>query len=211
MVAKALDLDLLIRDVSSRVMIAIWGGKVVSGYLNAPFGISGSAEYDSLFDTSAKLAGVNKFLKVLSGAAGVFTGKGVSNRQAKLLEETFKTWQGSTGPAFSVSLIFVALRKDDDVRDNVSKLLYAVYPSIQLATMTAPLGYTAINRDKAKGVSTVSVGKWFKASNQIITSVDFSFSQECLASGRPLYAEGTVSFEPYRMFSNDEVAQMIKG
>ena len=54
------------------------------------------------------------------------------------------------------------------------------------------------------GYMDVAIGKWFKATKQILLSVDFEFSSEVISSGRPLYATGKITFEPFRLISNKE-------
>lgn len=83
--------------------------------------------------------------------------------------------------------------------------------------LTAPNGYKSllgtvelgrfgrtIEQSGVEGTCTVTIGKWFRALNQILLSADFDISRATLPSGVPLYAEGKITFEPYRMITDEE-------
>lgn len=83
--------------------------------------------------------------------------------------------------------------------------------------LTAPNGYKSllgtveqgvfsrnVEQSGVEGTCTVTIGKWFRALNQILLSADFDISRATLPSGVPLYAEGKITFEPYRMITDEE-------
>jgi hypothetical protein len=83
--------------------------------------------------------------------------------------------------------------------------------------LTAPNGYRSVlgalqagqftrstSESGVEGTCTVTIGKWFRALNQILLSADFDISRATLPSGVPLYAEGKITFEPYRMITDEE-------
>ena len=57
---------------------------------------------------------------------------------------------------------------------------------------------------QVQGTCTVVIGKWFRALNQIIIAADFDFSRTTTVAGSPLFCEGKITFEPYRMITEDE-------
>lgn len=83
--------------------------------------------------------------------------------------------------------------------------------------LTAPNGYKSllgtveqgvfsrnVEQSGVEGTCTVTIGKWFRALNQILLSADFDISRATLPNGVPLYAEGKITFEPYRMITDEE-------
>ena len=79
--------------------------------------------------------------------------------------------------------------------------------------MLAPLGYIAGDpRDSSKGKGTFSVkiGEWFHARNCVMKTVNFTFSEQTLKSGRPLYATGTIEFEPHQTLTFKEFESFIR-
>jgi hypothetical protein len=129
----------------------------------------------------------------------------------RTIQQSVKIWNGSDLPVFTVKLIFVALAEDDDVRENVAQLMQSVAPptaSFGSTFLTPPLGYQPSGL-KASGVISVAIGSWFEGHNFVMNNVNFTFSAETIASGNPLYAEGTISFTPYRIISASELSGYI--
>lgn len=130
----------------------------------------------------------------------------------RTLEQSIKLWTGSSLPIFSVKMIFVAVREDQDVTGLAASLFAAAAPlkNIQAGAsfIKPPLGYAVSGINAQSGTFSVELGNngqgaWFSASNQVMTDVNFTFSKETIANGNPLYAEGTISFTPFRIVTAD--------
>jgi hypothetical protein len=174
------------------------------------FAIGGANEFQSLFE----LASQQTLQNALNMGKGVFDA--ISGRlgsdvtfpdiRLKQLAQTKLSWVTSATPVFVVQMLFVALRPEDDVRKDVMDLQKAVFPVIDGETITPPIG---AHRDTGK--FQVSLGKWFRAPNQVIRKVEFVFSKELASPSKktsfpsPLYAVGAVTFSPYQMPSADVI------
>lgn len=103
--------------------------------------------------------------------------------------------------------------------------------AIRKMGMVAPFGYnpTWENGGELKNKCSISIGKWFRATNLIISSIDnIEFSKEVVApylgddsvkrkvegptlydndNGYPLYAKCSITFEPYRPISAKEFSE----
>lgn len=137
-----------------------------------------------------------------------------SNFSVGNVTQTLEFWSSSEKPQFSINILFVALKETDDVRKLVAPLYDTVYPQFGklgfARTTSAPLGYRPFaGGSNALGTIDVQIGTWFTATQQIMKRVDFTFSKETIASGNPLYAYGTISFQPYRMISAEELRKYI--
>jgi len=189
------------------------------GWMEGNRQIGGGNEFSTPLDVSIQNEKLNRIIKVVKAVGGI---------QPKLFVQTTKTWESSQTPNFTINMTFVAIRKDDDVRVPVRSLLSTVYPVGTYGFMSAPLGYKlgAIEALKklvsgqgkkaaAQVVTPVGtifceIGRWFRAPNQVARSVDFTFSKEVHSNGTPLYASGSISFEPFRAISFDEIDQYIR-
>jgi hypothetical protein len=215
-----LDIQRMIANDNYKVLIAGLGGPALQGFLQEDMQFSGGNNYNNAFESEAqqRLTDVaNRALPALSGVVNAFGGDVPSAQFAlKSFEQTTESWTGSAKPSFPMKLTFVALKPDDDVRVHVQKIMAAVMPvegklSSIGSVIQAPLKYgpqlTAKNKKLAlsvEGTLTVAVGKWFRAMGQIIRSANTTYSRQVIASGLPLYATVSLTFEPYRMISYDE-------
>jgi hypothetical protein len=172
------------------------------------FSISGAANYETLMEqnlaqTFVEQKGMGK------GKAVAAIQKG-TQFQFKSLEQSRLSYASSERLQFSMELLFVAIKSTDDPRVQASAFLEGCYPR-ELAGVfgiTPPWGY---DWKKPSGVMGVKIGKWFSAPNQVLTRAEFNFSKEVVRSGCPLYAQGSVSFEPYKQVSSDELLKFFVG
>lgn len=176
------------------------------------FASGGSNEFQSLFEI-ASAQNLQNALSVLKaavdkGAETVGSDFKLPDIRLKKVEHTRLTWITSSTPLFVVQMLFIALEPGDDVRKEVVNLQRAVYPEIKGNTVNPPLG---ISESIKKGQFNVSIGKWFRAVNQVIRKVEFVYSREMVSPGTtvdfptPLYAIGSVTFSPYEMPSAKDV------
>lgn len=209
-----LDLDALKDNPNAHVLVT--GPNVrVRGLITAPLSISAASRYTNVLESQAQESLSDKISGGLGAAGAALSVMGAGNLAGSIpsftlrtAEQSADTYQTSERPSFTVELIFVALRSNDDVRIPVSKLYKATMPTFSKQGaanfLQAPLGYQSKGMS-AQGTCAVRVGTWFQATWQLIKNVSFTFSREVTVNGYPLYASGSITFEPYRMISVDEL------
>ena len=201
------EIDKLRKTANTRIIFALPGSTptVIAYMVSDTFSINGEASYETAFEQSiarslAQKVGAEKLLNV---------GKKVLQVQTKNQALTRLSWTGSSKPTFALELMFVAIRKGEDPRRQVSAFLEGVYPTeVTLGMLGAPWGYSPI---KKTGMFAVSIGNWFKATNQVLKSVDFNVSKETIETGMPLYASGNISFEPYQDITVSDIKSYFPG
>ena len=191
-----------------RVVIILADGTAISGFLTSEFSVEGKANYGSPADMSSQDS-MNQMLgkgqMLMNTAASWFGSSGTGGQiQLKSLSQTIASWQGTEKPSFSVSMMIPALKKGDNILNSTVKLLQAIYPT-GTDLLRAPNGY-APSRSSAKGVSSIKIGSWFNAQNQIIESVSEVFSMQEVENGSPLYSNVVVGFSPWRSLNADDIA-----
>ncbi len=212
------DIETLYKTPSTKIVLWLPTGKkrekLVAFMKQGSFAVNGSSNYDTLFNKN-----IQEVLFQSMGRAGEFmqeTTSKLTGSKMGSLNATRLAWMSSESPEFSLELLFIAIRKDDDVTKSALTLLEGTYPTTGLkdsdlskgltetilenTVIEAPWGMTS-GTDKRVAVS---IGSWFYATRQILKSVTFNFSQECIESGLPLYAEGSITFAPDRMIDARE-------
>jgi len=205
------DIERLTSNPFSRVVLAIpqekeaTGGTTVVGWIKDPFSFGGQSEFQNP-EANAGQETLTKAVNASMSVANSFFGANARQQVIKHVGQTIQSWTGSSPPALTLPLEFVAIRPGDDPREDVKKLLRCVYPTIEGIRVIAPLGYSINPRaTTAVGSVTMTIGTWLRIPNLIVKSVDFTFSVEVISSGVPLQAEGTVMLEPYKMLSITDV------
>lgn len=131
------------------------------------------------------------------------------NRQFKTIQSTIATWTHSEKFIFTLNFRFYAFAKEDDVRVPVRRFLECVYPVFEdkvPGMVRAPNEYDFT----PKTCLSVRVGRWFKTPPLfIVKRATWDFSKETITGGNPLYVEGSVTFEAYRMLSAEEVSGFL--
>lgn len=227
--AKKFDITNLIAQSNNKVSIVGPGlTEARGGRLAAP-GVTGIMLNEmnlSVSNDFGSLVNPNKTLDELSGTIGKLAtttasffdndklGDFIQNLAPRTLLHTVSTWAGSSKPTFPINLLFLRVRAEDNIAQQVKSLYRTVLPTkainlpIQgrttLTTVRAPLGYFPTSENTAEGTLTLQVGQWFRATNLVARSVDFTFSKEVSTDGFPLYASGTIILEPFRMITYDE-------
>lgn len=205
------------------------GGSRVQGIMTGDFSIGSGAAWNTPLNSTA-LESISATLNIGKDAfqaAANKLGYSVdlgSQIQLKSLNQTVNFWTGSERPQFTVELMFISLVRGFDVRDHVLNLFKAVMPNQGKAIsvlgsnidvlLNAPLGYNPLT---GAGTFSVQLGTWFRARNQVMKSVNFTFSQEMVPLNgdagfvnatkfAPLYAKGSITFEPYRDITYSDFA-----
>jgi hypothetical protein len=198
-------LDIL-KVVNSKYSLVKVSGSGVSleGVLQNDLGVSGQNDFDTGFMGSEMFQGVLEKKAELQRTITLGTGGAAGADTSGTIQEMTKlNWTGSQKPLFTVEIALVAL-KDDATYDVVKKSMQAmkcVYPNKKLGVFEAPLGY---NPGNAAGTLNLTIGKWFRARNLVMRSANFTYSRVCLKSGKPLYALGSVTLEPYQAITYGE-------
>lgn len=215
-----LDIEAIAQNENFKVTFVLPKCGTVQGFLRSEFTVAGATEYGDPF-ASQYLEKGNQLVAV----GGQILDKGFSamGKDSKFssyrlgnLEDTMASWTKSPKPQFSVSMIFVTIKPEDNITASVTTLLKSVYPTRALKGfgLAAPMGYHAPggkqNPLKIEGTATVQIGKWFRAYGQLIKTVTPIFSKEVTKIGKPLYAAVDVSFEPWRLVTNEEVMEFFR-
>lgn len=189
----------------------------VLGYSLSDFAVSGGNQYESFSNAIDNLASgalgqtVGSVVsKARSGIKSIETISTIIGGQSQFTspEETRATWSGSNLPSFQLELQFLCLDSEnpsEDVVTKVNSLMRAVYPDIGKANtlnvniFKAPLGYSS--KDNNNGKFTISIGKWFQGTKMVIENISFTYGKELNRNGKPIYANGAITFRPYKMIS----------
>lgn len=196
------DVDKLFANPYSKVLIYTPKG-TVKGFLQEPFVIGGTSEFNSAFESSLQ----NKLSEQLNAgklAMNSLFGTKFAQTQMKSLMQTIASWTGSQKPTFSLNLFFPAYRPDHDCTTFARILLRGVYPTGK-NILKAPYDYAPEALEEPDGTCTVKIGLWFEAQYQILRTVTMTASKECMESGNPLYCEVAITFEPFRMINAEEL------
>ncbi len=199
---KHLFIDDLDNQHQNRLQIA--GAVSLYGYVNEDgFSVSGSANYESKYDRMIQDSPIGKIIN----SEGAQFAKNFFGLQLKSLASTAVGYVDSQNPEFQIQVILVATSEAKEAKnyDNARKALASVYPdTISMGgiqgIITPPNGFQIDNRTENSRV-TVEIGEWFRATYQVITNVQFTFSKEVTPRGYPLYITGTISFMPDRQIS----------
>lgn len=229
--AGRFELDKVLSNSKARVLIALPNNKTITSFMTAPLSLGGANEFTKPFDSDAvksldiksrMLAQASTagggLLSDVAGSIGNAIGS-VTNATAavRTVFSTISTWTGSANPVFNLQLAFVALREDDDVTEPCKQLFEASLPTFTGDGLTArirpPLGYGDLgssNRSAVKGTIALQLGDWFKASMLLLNTFEFTFSEQYISSGLPLFATASATFEPYRMLSSTEMISFFR-
>jgi hypothetical protein len=209
---RTLDFEKIAANPNAQVRVV--GDSIsVEGVFVNDFQVRAGNNWNTLAESNVAQSG-NSLLQAGNLAQGMFNQlagtdlqiapKGVSLGN---LQQTAKQWTGSETPVFSLDLIFLALRSGDDVTTKVNQLYASVFPGGQtsIATLSTPLGYTVGQKAlTADGTLNIGIGRWFLAYQQVMNSVNFTFSKEITPDGGPLYARGTIEFTSFRALTYRE-------
>ena len=201
-------IDILKANADSKVIIALPGGVAVVGFTRGPFALNAGNEWN----TPDQGGGQQALSKAINGVQGFlntwFDTQAVQQR-IQHPGQTIKSWTGSNRPVFELPLMFVRVRLTDDVEKETLKLYKGVFGTTAGGGITsrfrAPLNYApAFGRAAASGTATMRIGRWFSASNLIFNTVNFNFADTPTDGGKPLWAEGSISLEPFRAITFNE-------
>lgn len=174
------------------------------GILQNDIGLSGRNNFDTGFLGSSVITGaLEKKAEIQRTVTYITGGEAGGDISGTVPELTRNNWIGSERPSFNIQVALVALK--DDEKNSVirmsNEIMKAVFPDKRGGLFTAPLRYNPGNAD---GTVTLNIGRWFSASRLVVVSADFTHSRVTLRSGRPLYALGSITLQPYQAITYRE-------
>ena len=203
-----LDITRAIDDPNIQVMILINRTEVVRAFVTADHTFSTTVNWSAPVDQVAQL-GADALISKLPPAIKSAINAVKQTTPVTSYITTIKAYVSTTGPTFTLPLFFVALKEDDDIRQNVLKITDLVYPrSVGNTLLTPPGGYlgpVGATRDEPPGLISIRIGRWFDAIRLfLISDASVTFSKEVIPSGNPLYAKMSVTFTPWKSLSANE-------
>ncbi|HEC63781.1 MAG TPA: hypothetical protein ENI23_00640 [bacterium] len=213
--APRFEIDRLQNNVNAKITISglprpKGAPATVTGFVQDNITIGGKNDYNKPGAGGAQ----QKLSQVASSVASVANifGANMGQFQIMHLSQTVNAWVGSGKPQFQIPMLFLATKESDDVRVSVARIMDATYPTrSSIVTLRAPLGYAVNPRTAAalRGTLAVRVGNYFRATRMLIIEQSFKLSKEPIRSGAPLYAEGSITIEPYRLLTAAEIKAFI--
>lgn len=173
--------------------------------------IGGGANYESLFDTSAQEALSKKLAQ-----AQQLTQLWKENIRMVTFQQTVLSYINTDKLKFSVDVALMATKPSDDILTPFVDLQKLVTPrSLSTgwsAVMQSPTDYKVeMTTGKASGTATIRYSTWFIARDQLITNVHWTPSKVVIKAGRPLFIVGQITFEPFRVITQEEMAGYFVG
>jgi hypothetical protein len=194
----------------------------VSGFIVEDFKISTSVSSSPIneLDVITKLRHFSTGANVLAGALEQSFGGTVSsiirNVQGYIPPAgtnfggtIFSTeiWDRTEKPSFTIPVVLVSTNKDVNVNETIRFLTSACQPRLGSAAnvqLIYPPKYFM------RGVD-LRVGKWFYASDLLITSTEFTISKQVTTTGQPLFAKGSISLKPRTLVTAKDVEGWFQG
>lgn len=185
---------------------------VITGYLENPFDVNTSLDWtDKLFGTD--------YANQVNQALGQFA----SDTQMLTVMDTTQQPIVSRIPEFQFSFYVIATNTDSNPMKKVLRLYEAIFPEkVNDLTVKYHWGYTpnALG-DRSNGITElqgspttgtviITIGKWFRAINMIIKSVNIQYSENIGTDGRPLWVKPTITVSPRRLPYASEFTSMFR-
>jgi hypothetical protein len=216
-----------IRD-NPDLQVRLTGGFLGDGGFNPPallmgdFAMGADAKWNSPIQELIKKHLGGGFGGLFGGITGAILNAGVAISPLSWPAiASRKNWMLSNGPAIKLPLLFVAIDGTEDVTAPVKQLAHGVFPTESstarvdftvdkkkdsYALLTAPNNYDMTGT----GTVSVSIGGWFKAMNcYVMDSMTVNFPQQYLPSGKPLYAEVSLSLSPYQTLTHAQFSSFF--
>lgn len=184
-------------------------------------GANGFTDVSAVLSELANVAGgMSKTLGAVIGAVGaVKSGLNAVNQassRSKVTDfESRLIWESSEKPQFVIEYTFYneSQSQAEGTKGALSMALAlqkAVLPSKGLPAkgrpgvfFKSPLGYkpkTGGNK-VAQGTLTLSIGKWFRASDLVVKSTNFTPSIQVMGNGHPVLVKGSITLEPSELIT----------
>lgn len=237
------DLNYLLNQTNSR--ICMWdftGNLVIDGLLNSDVAIEGSNSFSSSSSeveknsAAVQLQQYYDYAKDIASGASMFgIGSGLSTRQIRSPLQTVVDWKGSGEFSLTLSVTFICMSPDHDVRNDIHTVMRGVYPSVDFgnSVIVAPLGYAKqlnktllpsgeifdpstwdMDKYRESGIAGcwgIAIGDWFEAEPIfVMTNASITASREQTIYGSPLYASGSISVKCSQVVSWQMIGKWLK-
>ena len=218
--ASDLFLDKVFANENAKIFIGlpptIEGGKMIEGLISNPTTVQGAAKYEEFGDMFGKWSAVSDSLsKIMNQASHIFH---QAQFKVQTVSSTIENWTGCDKFRMNLSVVFIAYRKDIDVRKPATALLKCVYPSsikggntfegIPVPIIVGPMAYDATPTN----LISIKIGKWFQTPPIfLMETCSIVYSKEVIITGAPLHATVSMSFKTWRIYDADKIAQMMTG
>lgn len=193
--------------------------KDVVAYTTQDFGFTASAQWSgrnptNYMDMANKLESTGK--EIYNRTLGHKFGE-LATGMTQDVAGSLLNYQGTDDFGFILSMHFIAVKPEDDVRATLGILNEGLFPTFGegvggLQRIYAPNAFKkGSSIDSIDGAVSVEIGQWFRTKKIfVISNIDFSVSKETIFGGKPLYAKGSVSFRSARVLSIDDVKSMFR-
>ena len=199
-------------------------GISVKGIMQNELSIAGGNKFSSVRDIMGDIPIVGKVLDIKDKMGGMIK---LSGRSTMTDYESRLVYDSSTKPVFTISYKFLNLSagtsgpyasKGKRGALTMAKLLQkGVLPTKGIGVgghegifFKAPLGYTFAGKNGVQGTVSLTIGKWFVASDLVVTATNFTPSREVMRDGQPLYVTGTIDLEPYELITYNTFLSYFK-
>lgn len=184
----------------------------VTGVMSNEMPIAGGNDFQSAKDVLDSLPIVGKALAIKDSFGNVFK---LSGRSAITDFESRLVWNSSQKPQFALEYKFynasTAISTSARGAMTQAKQLQATVlptkgaPAIgrKGTFFRAPLGYKFLT-NKVSGVLSLQIGAWFRATNLLATSTNFTPSIQVMQNGQPLFVTGSITLEPFQAITYEE-------
>jgi hypothetical protein len=172
------------------------------GFRQQEFSIGGQAEYSNPFAASMQDKGLmaGAIASTVSNATGGLVDLPIVTLRNK--EQTRHHWTNSQRPSIPVNLTLVRFSlKAPSVSQVSAQILSCLYPKGGGGLLNPPGGYDA---KSGGGTWTVQIGTYFRAPLLLLINGQASFSPTSVQDGSPLYANLSLTFEPYMIIDEGE-------
>lgn len=204
--------------------MVVGGGIQVEGHMQNELSIGGQNSFTDVSAVISELADIagglsSKIGAVIGAVKAVKSGINAVNQassQSKVTDfESRLIWESSEKPQFQIEYTFYNVSQDfaKSTKGALSQALAlqkAVLPSKGKPAKNrpgvffkSPLGYkpkTGGNK-VARGTLTLSIGKWFRASDLVVRSTNFTPSTQVLGNGHPVLVKGSITLEPSELIT----------
>lgn len=190
----------------------------VVGAIQNDLGFSGGNDFSSAKEVLQNIPIVGSALKAKDSFGDIFKLSGRSNITDF---ESRLVWDASRKPQFNVEYKFYNLSAQQSVTpkgalSKAKQIHEAALPTKGKPAIgrkgrffSAPLGYRFADTD-VKGVLTLQVGKWFRATNLVLIDSQFTPSKQVLSNGQPVFVTGSFTVEPYQLITYEEFLEYFR-
>jgi len=163
------------------------------------------------------LSGFNKAINTGKDFANRYVGSDLTSTSSRTIlskRGSIVKWEGSSKPSFSVPLVFIATNESSNILEKANQLWEFVMPVRENKTdafwLGAPMGYSN-SLDQPKGLITIGIGKWFRATDLVVDSVNINYDFVTDVNGDPIYIEATLAVKPRALLTYSDYTSWFKG